>query len=92
MPALYRDHVAAWERQDDWPRFAWGARTGRVVVCLALRGARDAQAAHRTVVHAPPAGGESAALAEGGRLPERPTVTVLRPDDPALRPDEGTRR
>ncbi|AJF64747.1 phytoene dehydrogenase [Streptomyces vietnamensis] len=46
--------------------------TGRVTVCLALRGAREADAVHRTVVHA-----------EGGR----PTVTVLRPDDPALRPD-----
>ncbi|MFF5636785.1 phytoene desaturase family protein [Streptomyces sp. NPDC012825] len=46
--------------------------TGRVTVCLALRGPRGADAVHRTVVHA-----------EGGR----PTVTVLRPDDPALRPD-----
>lgn len=46
--------------------------TGRVTVCLALRGARDSGAAHRTVVHA------------SGDLP---TVTVLRPDDPALRPD-----
>lgn len=46
--------------------------TGRVTACLALRGAREADAVHRTVVHA-----------EGGR----PTATVLRPDDPALRPD-----
>ncbi|MFD0077633.1 phytoene desaturase family protein [Streptomyces sp. NPDC127166] len=46
--------------------------TGRVTVCLALRGPREADAVHRTVVHG-----------EGGR----PTVTVLRPDDPALRPD-----
>ncbi|MFF9500487.1 phytoene desaturase family protein [Streptomyces sp. NPDC014656] len=45
--------------------------TSRVTVCLALRGPREAGAVHRTVVHA-----------EGGR----PTVTVLRPDDPALRP------
>ncbi|MFE7516242.1 phytoene desaturase family protein [Streptomyces sp. NPDC057540] len=46
--------------------------TSRMTVCLALRGPREADAVHRTVVHA-----------EGGR----PTVTVLRPDDPALRPD-----
>ncbi|MFF9847444.1 phytoene desaturase family protein [Streptomyces litmocidini] len=46
--------------------------TSRVTVCLALRGPREADAVHRAVVHA-----------EGGR----PTVTVLRPDDPALRPD-----
>ncbi|MFF7439754.1 FAD-dependent oxidoreductase [Streptomyces sp. NPDC008122] len=46
--------------------------TGRVTVCLALRGPREEDAVHRTVVHA-----------EGGR----PTVTVLRPDDPALHPD-----
>ncbi|MFJ9810102.1 phytoene desaturase family protein [Streptomyces sp. NPDC101158] len=46
--------------------------TGRVTVCLALRGARESGAVHRTVVHA------------SGDLP---TVTVLRPDDPALRPD-----
>ncbi|MFI8822996.1 phytoene desaturase family protein [Streptomyces sp. NPDC053431] len=48
--------------------------TGRVTVCLALRGAREADAVHRTVVHA------------SGDLP---TVTVLRPDDPALRPDDA---
>ncbi|MEV6244979.1 NAD(P)/FAD-dependent oxidoreductase [Streptomyces sp. NPDC051742] len=46
--------------------------TSRVTVCLALRGPRESAAVHRTVVHA-----------DG----DRPTVTVLRPDDPALRPD-----
>ncbi|MEU5216144.1 NAD(P)/FAD-dependent oxidoreductase [Streptomyces sp. NPDC020807] len=71
VPALYRDQVVGWERQDDWPPHQ-EAGTSRVTVCLALRGAREAAAAHRTVVHA----------ADG-----RPTVTVLRPDDPALRPD-----
>ncbi|MFB7516020.1 phytoene desaturase family protein [Streptomyces sp. NPDC056144] len=71
VPVLYRDQVVGWERQDDWPHHQ-EAVTSRVTVCLALRGAREATAAHRTVVHA--AGG-------------RPTVTVLRPDDPALRPD-----
>ncbi|MEX0172564.1 phytoene desaturase family protein [Streptomyces sp. LMG1-1-1.1] len=71
VPALYRDHVVEWEHGDDRPRHQVNG-TGRVTVCLALRGSREADAVHRTVVHA-----------EGGR----PTVTVLRPDDPALRPD-----
>lgn len=71
VPALYQDHVVEWGRGDDLPRHQTN-RTGRVTVCLALRGAREAGAVHRTVVHA-----------SGGR----PTVTVLRPDDPALRPD-----
>ncbi|MEU8531228.1 MULTISPECIES: phytoene desaturase family protein [Streptomyces] len=48
--------------------------TGRVVLCLALRGGREPDAVHRTVVHA----------AAG-----RPTVTVLRPGDPALVPDDA---
>ncbi|MFB7374031.1 phytoene desaturase family protein [Streptomyces sp. NPDC056222] len=46
--------------------------TGRVTVCLALRGAQESGTVHRTVVHG---------------SGDRPTVTVLRPDDPALRPD-----
>ncbi|MGW8356328.1 phytoene desaturase family protein [Streptomyces wedmorensis] len=71
VPVLYSDQVIGWERQDDWPRHQ-EIGTSRVTVCLALRGPREATAVHRTVVHA--AG-------------ERPTVTVLRPDDPALRPD-----
>ncbi|MBD0708485.1 phytoene dehydrogenase [Streptomyces sp. CBMA291] len=68
VPALHRDGVLA---GGEPPRHQT-VGTGRVTVCLALRGPREASAAHRTVVHA--AG-------------ERPTVTVLRPDDPALRPD-----
>ncbi|MEU9703301.1 NAD(P)/FAD-dependent oxidoreductase [Streptomyces sp. NPDC047981] len=71
LPALYGEQVVTWERQDDWPSYQTDT-TGRLTVCLALRGAREPGAAHRTVVHA--AG-------------DRPTVTVLRPDDPALRPD-----
>ncbi|MEU0406086.1 NAD(P)/FAD-dependent oxidoreductase [Streptomyces sp. NPDC006197] len=63
VPALYHG--------PDVPRHQVNG-TSRVTVCLALRGPREADAVHRTVVHA-----------EGGR----PTVTVLRPDDPALRPD-----
>ncbi|WP_190413222.1 phytoene desaturase family protein [Streptomyces venezuelae] len=58
---------------EDAPRHQ-SVGTSRVTVCLALRGPREADAVYRTVVHA--AGG-------------RPTVTVLRPDDPALRPDDG---
>ncbi|GEB56723.1 phytoene desaturase family protein [Streptomyces gardneri] len=72
VPVLYSDQVIGWERQDDWPLHQ-EIGTSRVTVCLALRGPREATAVHRTVVHG--AG-------------ERPTVTVLRPDDPALRPDD----
>lgn len=43
---------------------------GRTTLLLALRGARPADAVHRTLVHSPGA-----------------QVTVLRPDDPAGRPD-----
>ncbi|MCT4355252.1 NAD(P)/FAD-dependent oxidoreductase [Streptomyces sp. Je 1-79] len=71
VPALYRDHVVPWERQDEWPRYQADG-TGRMTVCLALRGTREADAVHRTVVHA---------------TGDRPTTTVLRPDDPSLRPD-----
>ncbi|WP_328870741.1 NAD(P)/FAD-dependent oxidoreductase [Streptomyces sp. NBC_00287] len=63
------------------------AAAGRVVVCLALRGAREAGAAHRTVVHAPDREAELGAFGLG-EPPTRPTVRVDRPDDPALRPDE----
>ncbi|MFG2333808.1 phytoene desaturase family protein [Streptomyces sp. NPDC048604] len=66
VPALVRDGVVARGPRHQSPG------TGRVVLCLALRGGREPGAAHRTVVHA--AGG-------------RPTVTVLRPGDPALVPD-----
>ncbi|MEU6146649.1 NAD(P)/FAD-dependent oxidoreductase [Streptomyces sp. NPDC047081] len=60
----------------------------RFTVLLALRGAREAGAAHRTVVHAPAPESELDFLVSpGGDEPPRPTVTVLRPDDPALRPD-----
>ncbi|MEU6085964.1 NAD(P)/FAD-dependent oxidoreductase [Streptomyces sp. NPDC047085] len=63
---------------------------GRFTLLLALRGGREAGAAHRTVVHAPDAERELDLLvAPGGDLPVCPTVTVLRPDDPALRPDDA---
>ncbi|MET7682203.1 NAD(P)/FAD-dependent oxidoreductase [Streptomyces sp. NPDC005423] len=63
-------------------------RADRFTVLLALRGARTAGAAHRTVVHTPDRVAELDFLS-GARpgAPARPTVTVLRPDDPALRPD-----
>ncbi|MET9913883.1 NAD(P)/FAD-dependent oxidoreductase [Streptomyces sp. NPDC006476] len=63
------------------------ARVGRFTVLLALRGARDSGAAHRTVVHAPDRGAELDALDSASPEGVTPTVTVLRPDDPALRPD-----
>ncbi|GAA4923174.1 NAD(P)/FAD-dependent oxidoreductase [Streptomyces coeruleoprunus] len=89
VPALLRDRVVAWERQEEWPRFASEVRTGRVTVCLALRGAREADAAHRTVVHSGDLAAELTTLAPGGPLAGPPTVVVLRPGDPALVPDGG---
>ncbi|MFJ4919272.1 phytoene desaturase family protein [Streptomyces sp. NPDC088725] len=81
-PALWRDG-------DIRPREAAGAPVpGRFTVLLALRGARPSDTAHRTVVHAP-AGRAEAAAVFAGRTAERPTVTVLRPDDAATRPDDG---
>ncbi|WBB59886.1 NAD(P)/FAD-dependent oxidoreductase [Streptomyces sp. WMMC500] len=64
---------------------------GRLTVCLALRGARDDDAVHRTVVHSPDAARELAWIFDGARpgTDVVPTVTVLRPDDPAQRPDAG---
>ncbi|MFI1163841.1 phytoene desaturase family protein [Streptomyces sp. NPDC020801] len=61
----------------------------RLTVLLALRGGRPEDAAHRTVVHTGDRGAELDALfgpAAPG-LPGHPTVTVLRPGDPALVPD-----
>ncbi|WP_426363448.1 phytoene desaturase family protein [Streptomyces sp. E-08] len=71
VPSLYREQTLPWEHGDEWPPFAHGS-TGRLTVLLALRGAREEGAVHRTVVHG-----------DG----DRPGVTVLRPDDPELRPD-----
>ncbi|WP_035805537.1 phytoene desaturase family protein [Kitasatospora mediocidica] len=62
---------------------------GRVSVLLALRGARPAGTPHRTVLHAADRTDELDALfGPTARLCERPTVQVLRPDDPSLRPDD----
>ncbi|MFE7841614.1 phytoene desaturase family protein [Streptomyces sp. NPDC057474] len=67
------------------------SRPGRLTVLLALRGAREAGAAHRTVVHAPDRTAELDFLSHLRDTddPVPLTVTVLRPDDPALRPDEA---
>ena len=70
-------------------------RAGRVRVFLALDGAREAGAVHRSVVHSAHRESELKAVFDGlgtvGALGEEiaPTVWVSRPDDAALRPDEG---
>lgn len=64
-----------------------GSRPRRFTVLLALRGPREAGAVHRTIVHAPDRTAELDSLLSPPSVPARPTVTVLRPDDPALRPD-----
>ncbi|MER6845195.1 phytoene desaturase family protein [Streptomyces platensis] len=83
-----------WSTDDVRPDLGPGDRaTGRLTVCLALRGARPKDAAHRTVVHAADREAELAGVfgdGSGLRTPcDRPTVTVLRPDDPATRPDDA---
>ncbi|MDH6110020.1 phytoene dehydrogenase-like protein [Kitasatospora sp. MAP12-15] len=66
------------------------ALPGRFTVLLALRGARPAGVAHRTVVHAADRADELDALfGATARLCARPTVQVLRPDDASLRPDDA---
>ncbi|WP_330238441.1 phytoene desaturase family protein [Streptomyces sp. NBC_00525] len=65
---------------------AGSGASGRFMVLLSLRGARPADAAHRTVVH-PADGAAEREAVFGGRVAAHPTVTVLRPDDPATRPD-----
>ncbi|MFJ8633519.1 phytoene desaturase family protein [Streptomyces sp. NPDC093568] len=65
------------------------AAASRLTVLLALRGGRPEGAAHRTVVHAQDRAAELDALFGAGAPAARPTVTVLRPDDPALVPDAG---
>ncbi|GAA0649573.1 NAD(P)/FAD-dependent oxidoreductase [Streptomyces thermocarboxydovorans] len=61
----------------------------RLTVLLALRGGRPDGAAHRTVVHSADRDAELDALSGDTGRPAAPTVTVLRPDDPALVPDAG---
>ncbi|MFC8435616.1 phytoene desaturase family protein [Streptomyces sp. NPDC057253] len=71
---------------EDVPPHAENRHLGRIVVCLALRGARQPGAAHRTVVHGPDPEGALCDFVHG-ELPEETTVQIDRPDDPALRPD-----
>ncbi|QMU75894.1 NAD(P)-binding protein [Streptacidiphilus sp. PB12-B1b] len=63
---------------------------GRFTVLLALRGGRPEGVPHRTVVHAAERADELDALFPAGpgepRLCSRPTVQLLRPDDPTLAP------
>ncbi|MFD8204263.1 phytoene desaturase family protein [Streptomyces sp. NPDC059701] len=64
-----------------------GTATSRVTVLLALRGGRPEGTAHRTVVHAEDRAEELDSLfGAAPGAPARPTVTVLRPDDPGLVP------
>ncbi|MFF0449543.1 phytoene desaturase family protein [Streptomyces sp. NPDC004609] len=79
-----------WHEGDVRPRAGAGGEPlpGRFTVLLALRGAGKADAAHRSVVHSPDTLAEAAAVF-GGAAADRPTVTVLRPDDPRTRPDDG---
>ncbi|MDT0420991.1 phytoene desaturase family protein [Streptomyces evansiae] len=74
-----------------WPADGVPPRTegaARLLVLLALRGECPEGTVVRTVLHSPDAAAERAALA-AGRLPDRPTVTVLRPDDPDRVPGAG---
>ncbi|MDH6127222.1 NAD(P)/FAD-dependent oxidoreductase [Kitasatospora sp. GP82] len=62
--------------------------TGRLTVLLALRGARPAGTAYRTVVHARDTERELDQVFRHPQLPQHPTVQVHRADDPTLRPDD----
>ncbi|MER5345860.1 NAD(P)/FAD-dependent oxidoreductase [Streptomyces mirabilis] len=60
----------------------------RLTVLLALRGGRPEGVAHRTVVHAADRAEElDRIFGERPGFSSSPTVTVSRPDDPALAPD-----
>ncbi|MGW3230577.1 phytoene desaturase family protein [Kitasatospora sp. NPDC001095] len=85
--ALHRHGLSEWPGvpAEDWePQEV----PGRFSVLLALRGPRPEGTAHRTVVHAADPAAEANALTLSVPPCERPTVQVLRPDDPALRPDD----
>jgi phytoene dehydrogenase-like protein len=88
LPSLLENRVLAWDRRDESPYRRPEGRTGRLTVHLALRGGRPDDAVHRTVVHAPDPAAEWDAIG-AGTTGAHPTVTVMRPDDPLLRPDEG---
>ncbi|WP_055693858.1 phytoene desaturase family protein [Streptomyces prasinopilosus] len=95
------DHVVAGVTPGVLDRLVRGARVrgegevpgrpgtaSRLTVLLALRGGRPEGTPHRTVVHARDREAELEFLfGSGTGLPAHPTVTVLRPGDPALVPD-----
>ncbi|MFG2917651.1 phytoene desaturase family protein [Kitasatospora sp. NPDC048298] len=85
--ALYHHGLSEWPGV---PAGDWEPQEvpGRFSVLLALRGPRPAGTAHRTVVHAADPAAEANALTLSVPPCERPTVQVLRPDDPELRPDD----
>ncbi|MFJ5722592.1 phytoene desaturase family protein [Streptomyces sp. NPDC093149] len=91
-----RPHPGLVPGQEPWqdgdvavqPRPGQGVLPGRFLVLLSLRGARPADAVHRTLVH-PADGGAEREAVFGGRIADSPTVTVLRPDDPTTRPDDA---
>lgn len=74
-----------------WPAGGVPARRGgssRLLVFLALRGARPESTAVRTVLHTPDRAAELGAVFDGpGALPPAPTLTVLRPGDTSRVPD-----
>ncbi|MBO1419126.1 NAD(P)/FAD-dependent oxidoreductase [Streptomyces sp. FH025] len=86
--ALHRHGLAEWP---GLPAEHWEPQgvPGRFSVLLALRGPRPEGTAHRTVVHTTDLAPTASASALGVPPSERPTIQVLRPDDPALRPDDG---
>ncbi|MFF2080402.1 phytoene desaturase family protein [Kitasatospora sp. NPDC058162] len=86
--ALHRHGIVEWP---DRPGRATEDQEapGRFSVLLALRGPRPEGTAHRTVVHAADPAAEEDALTLSAPPCPRPTVQVLRPDDPALRPDDA---
>ncbi|MFC8568118.1 phytoene desaturase family protein [Streptomyces sp. NPDC057245] len=98
-PLEEAEFVVAGVAPDVLDRLCGGARAGsgvpaqrggasRLTVLLALRGARPEGTAHRTVVHARDREAELDGLfGAAPGMAARPTVTVLRPDDPALVPD-----
>ncbi|SDT78003.1 phytoene desaturase [Streptomyces sp. TLI_053] len=86
---LHTQWMGPAESSDDWPASAERLHgvPGRVSVLLALRGERPEGTAHRTVVHAADPAAELAGVFGPGVPPDyRPTVQVLRPDDPSLHP------
>lgn len=93
LRALYEEEVVPRTYQDEWPEPGPADEPGRFTVHLALRGGRPAGTAHRTVVHParPEPGLDWVFGPHRGDLPgaDALTVTVLRPDDPALRPDDA---